>query len=82
MKKLTIIAICAFAVSMVSCKKEQTCTCTTTITDLDDNTSISSSGSTTLKESKKKNEDACTASNKETTDATLNIKTAIKCEIK
>jgi hypothetical protein len=32
MKKITILAIAALAISFASCKKDRTCTCTTTTT--------------------------------------------------
>ncbi len=56
MKKMTILAVAALAISFASCKKDRTCTCT--------NTSSSSSGSTTTtitikKISKKDAKDAC-----------------------
>lgn len=33
MKKITLMAIAAFALTIVSCKKDLTCECTTTYTD-------------------------------------------------
>ncbi len=32
MKKITILAVAALAISFASCKKDRTCTCTTTTT--------------------------------------------------
>lgn len=56
MKKITVLAIAALAISFASCKKEYKCECTWN----DDGTTA---GSYTIKDTKKKAETACTAYN-------------------
>lgn len=40
MKKITILAIAALAISFASCKKDRTCTCVTTYTSGGTNTEV------------------------------------------
>lgn len=55
MKKLTILAVAALAISFASCKKDYTCECTSS------GGGATATASTTIKDTKKKAEDACTA---------------------
>lgn len=67
MKKLTMFAaVAVLALSFASCKKDYVCECTAS------SGGVSVSGSTTIKDTKKKAKDACTA--KSTTGVTCAIK--------
>jgi hypothetical protein len=66
MKKITLLAAVIAAFTFASCKKDYTCECTAT------SGGVSVSASTTIKDTKKKAKDACTAKN--TTGVTCEIK--------
>lgn len=66
MKKLTLLAIAFVAITFASCKKDYTCECSVTVGG------ITTSASTTIKDTKKKAKDACTA--KATSGVTCAIK--------
>jgi len=66
MKKITLLAAVIAAFTFASCKKDYTCECTAT------SGGVSISASTTIKDTKKKAKDACTA--KATTGVTCEIK--------
>lgn len=69
MKKfIAILAIVAFAGSMTSCKKDYTCTCTATVLG------FTSTSKTTIKNTKKKAEEACTANQTTTAGVTYSCK--------
>jgi hypothetical protein len=74
MKKITLLAIVACAFSLASCKKDYTCECTTTYNG------ITATGSTTIKDTKKKAKDAC---EKESTTSSIGGYTSTTdCKIK
>lgn len=66
MKKMTLLAAVVVAFTFASCKKDYTCECTAT------SGGVSVSATTTIKDTKKKAKDACTA--KATTGVTCDIK--------
>ncbi len=67
MKKLTMFAaVAVLALSFASCKKDYTCECSVTVGG------VTATGSTVIKDTKKKAKDACTA--KATSGATCTIK--------
>jgi hypothetical protein len=57
MKKITLLAAVVVAFTFASCKKDYTCECTFS------GNGFSGSVSTTIKDTKKKAKDACTAKN-------------------
>jgi hypothetical protein len=74
MKKITLLAVAALAMTFASCKKDYTCECTSTTAG------ISATASTTINETKKKATDAC---EKGTTSTTvLGITSSTTCKIK
>ncbi len=73
MKK--VIFLGAFAlIALASCKKEHTCSCTVTTGG------ISATTSTTIKDTKKKAEEACDGLN--TSSTVLGVTSSTKCELK
>lgn len=66
MKKITLLAAVIAAFTFTSCKKDYTCECSVT------SNGLTVTGSTTIKDTKKKAKDACTA--KATAGATCAIK--------
>jgi hypothetical protein len=61
MKKITLLAVAALAITFTSCKKDYTCTCTTTYAG------ITATSSTTLHDTKSNATTACEKSNASTT---------------
>ncbi len=70
MKKITILAVAALAISFASCKKDRTCECTQTSTVL--GTTYTTVSSTVVKSGKKDAESWCAASNGSKTTVTVN----------
>ncbi len=73
MKKLTILAVAALAISFASCKKDYTCECTATGNGSTATTTV------TIKDTKKKAEDACSA---KTTASSGGTSVSTTCKIK
>jgi hypothetical protein len=74
MKKILLVAAVA-GLSMVSCKKDYTCTCTVTAAGV-----VSGTTSTTIKDTKSKAEDACKALS--TSVSLGGVTSSTSCEIK
>lgn len=66
MKKITILAVAALAISFASCKKDRTCECTQT------SNGVTIVSSTVVKSGKKDAESWCSASNGSKTTVTVN----------
>jgi hypothetical protein len=75
MKKITILAVAALAISFASCKKDRTCECKTTSTITGTTT-----GSTTIKDTKKKAKEECDKLDSST--EVFGEKVTVECEIK
>ncbi len=77
MKKITLLAVAALAISLASCKKDRTCTCT----------NISSNGNTTTetitikKESKRTAKDFCYKSTNVSTYGTNTSNSSSDCKL-
>lgn len=78
MKKLTILAVAALAISFASCKKDHTCTCTT-VTTFTGGSTTGTSTWTILKAKKGDARAACLST--KSTDATSNSTTERTCTL-
>ncbi len=86
MKKITILAVAALAISFASCKKERTCTCTTTNTSTNGTVTTGTPRTTVYEKiSKKDAQKQCwttMSENNSITPTASTSKSDTKCELK
>lgn len=83
MKKITLLAVAALAISFASCKKDRTCSCTTTVTPAS-GPAYSSSEDITVKKAKKKDaiNGQCRSYSYQVTAPVSGTKTDVACTLK